>query len=123
MTQQFDLEEWTRGFEERIEVMRRRAEEASTALTEGETTHTTRDGAVTVTVSATGALVDLKFGMRAEGMSAPQLSIAVMSAYREAATESARRLQETMTGIVGEDSEIMDVFRANVPVPDGEDHR
>ncbi|GLZ76792.1 hypothetical protein Afil01_15990 [Actinorhabdospora filicis] len=123
MTQQFDLDEWTRGFEERIAVMRRRAEEASAALTEGESTHTTRDGSVTVTVGPSGALVDVRFGARAEGMSAPQLSTAIMAAYREAATASARRLQETMSGIVGADSQIMDVFKTHVPVPGEEDNR
>lgn len=117
---QFEYEEWARGFDDQIAVMRDKAERAAAAVTEGDYTHSHRRGVVTITVGASGNVVQVRFGANAEGLSAPQLSIAFMETYGEAVTEAARRLQERLAEITGDTSSLMEVLRANVPLPDND---
>lgn len=115
---QFDYEEWSRGFEEKMEDMRQRAEQASAAVADGDYTHSHRQGVVTVTVGASGNVINVRFGSRAEGLSGPQLSMAFMETYGEAVTEAARRLQAKLAEITGDTSELMEVLRVKVPLPE-----
>lgn len=92
-----DGQGWLTDYRRRVQTVGARAERAGAELMAIEATAGSRDGSVTVTVEASGALRRLVFGERAEGLSRAQLATAVLATARQA-HELARRETDAVTG-------------------------
>lgn len=88
-----DARAWLADYRSRMEDLRGRAERAQARLAGLTATASSRDSAVTVTVDGSGALVELRFGARAEEMPRARLAELVLSLSREAAAEVARQVR------------------------------
>lgn len=89
-------ETWLEEYRARIEVIRARAEEARDRVTAVAATAQTRDGAVAVTVDASGALTDLRLGVRADDLPRARLAETVLRLAREAAADARRQVEAIM---------------------------
>lgn len=108
-------------YEKRMAALLEKAEEAKTQIRELTGSATSQDGAVTMTVSAAGALVDLSFGAEAEGMPRARLAALVMATARRAQAQATHRITEIMAPIIGDNSDAMRFLHEQVPqveVPD-----
>jgi DNA-binding protein YbaB len=101
--------------ERRTQETLRRAEAASAEIATVTGVATSEDGAVTVTVNATGALTDVTFGRAADRLSKEHLAKAVMAAAAQARASAARRVTNLMTPVIGEDSDAMRLLREQLP--------
>lgn len=91
-----DAGSWLADYRGRMEDLRGRAERAQAQLAGLTATASSRDGAVTVTVNGSGALLDLRFGVRAEEMPRARLAELVLSLSREAAADASRQVREVV---------------------------
>lgn len=91
-----DTRAWLADYRGRMEDLRGRAERAQAQLAGLTATATSRDAAVTVTVNGSGALLELRFGARAEEMSRARLAELVLSLSREAAADASRQVREVV---------------------------
>jgi DNA-binding protein YbaB len=108
-------------YEQRMATLLERAEEAKTQIGELTGTATSQDGAVTLTVSAAGALVDLSFGAESDAMPRARLAALVMATARRAQAQATQRITEIMAPIIGDNSDAMRFLNEQVPqieVPD-----
>ena len=85
---------WIDGYRRRLGEIGARAARARAELETVEATASSRDGAVTVTVGAGGALRRLVLTERAETLSRGQLAAAVLEAAAEAGEQARRRVGE-----------------------------
>jgi DNA-binding protein YbaB len=113
----FDPEQWVRDMDERMSALRGRAESAKQDLEDNNVTLTSNDRAVTVTVNGSGSLLSLQYGSRAEGMSTQMLATKTMQTYQKACAEAAQRTTAIMSGLLGADSDAMDILKAAMPPP------
>lgn len=117
-----DPHQWLREREQRTADLMAEAERARDELEATAVSITSHDQSVTVTVNASGVLLDLSLSPRAEGMTLTQLSSQIMYTYAQACSEAADRTVEIMSGLIGDDSESMDFLLSTLPPePDGED--
>ncbi|WP_246127945.1 YbaB/EbfC family nucleoid-associated protein, partial [Amycolatopsis rhizosphaerae] len=96
----------------------RKAEEAKTRLQQLSATLTSKDGAATVTVNASGALQRLSFGPRAQGVPLDQLAATVLATAQRAQAQAARRITEVMAPLIGADSDAMKFLEEQLPAPE-----
>ena len=115
-----DGREWLAGYRERLQEVRARAGRAQEELAAVAGTATSRDGAVTVTVDAAGALQRLALSERTEGMSRVQLAAAVLDTARRAQQAAVQQAEAVLVPVLGERSAAMAVIRAQPAVADGE---
>jgi DNA-binding protein YbaB len=111
-----------RTLRERAEGIEARAEQLRAGLEAASATASSPDGAVTVTLSPTGALQDISFSAKAAGRKPEALGPLVMSAVRAAQRQVSAKLTESLEGTFGEPS-TMDFFRRFVPQPEPEPAR
>lgn len=83
---------WLDEYRTRIDTIRLRAEEARDRVATVTATARTRDGAVVVTVDASGTLTDLQLGVRAEELPRARLAETVLRLSREAAADAAAQV-------------------------------
>ncbi|RZT89108.1 DNA-binding protein YbaB [Pseudonocardia sediminis] len=91
-----DVRAWLADYRGRMEELRDRAERAQAQLEGLTATASSRDGAVTVTVNGSGALLELRFGSRAEEMPRARLADLVLTLSREAAADASRQVREVV---------------------------
>ncbi|MBW0104786.1 YbaB/EbfC family nucleoid-associated protein [Pseudonocardia sp. KRD291] len=91
-----DTRAWLADYRGRMEELRGRAERAQAQLEGLTATAASRDGAVTVTVNGSGALLELRFGSRAEDVPRNRLAELVLSLSREAAADASRQVREVV---------------------------
>ncbi|MEU6247603.1 YbaB/EbfC family nucleoid-associated protein [Glycomyces sp. NPDC047010] len=103
-------EEIMQELESRVAVIQEQAGRAEELLAESEVTAADEDEIVTVTVNAGGTLTGLRFSPQARGLSGTGLADLVLEVYRLAVEESGRKTAEIMSGLLGADSEAMDVI-------------
>ncbi|WP_018684156.1 YbaB/EbfC family nucleoid-associated protein [Actinokineospora enzanensis] len=114
-----DPQEWVREQEQRTATLLAKAENAQAMLAENSVTATSPDRAVTVTVNPGGGLTSLVLAPEAERLSHQRLSALIMTTYTQAARQAAARTMEIMSGLVGGDSEALDIVRQAMPeLPD-----
>ncbi|MCO7192946.1 MULTISPECIES: YbaB/EbfC family nucleoid-associated protein [Pseudonocardia] len=93
---------WLDEYRTRIESIRVRAEQARDRVATVTATARTRDGAVVVTVDASGMLTDLRLGVRAEELPRARLAETVLRLSREAALDSAAQVERIMAPLTAE---------------------
>jgi DNA-binding protein YbaB len=97
-----DGSEWLRDWEKRVAQLGEQARHAQEALRGVTGTANSASGAVTVTVTATGALQGVVFTERAEELSRPKLAEAVLEAARKAQAAVARSSADALRPMLGE---------------------
>jgi DNA-binding protein YbaB len=101
--------------ERQTQELLQRAEKTKSDIAQVTGVATSEDGAATVTVSATGALLGVTFNRAADKLPKERLAEAVMSATRKAQTIAARQVTDLMTPLIGTDSEAMRLLREQLP--------
>jgi len=109
-----------RALREKAQGIEARAQELRAGLERASATASSPDGAVTVTLSPTGALQHISFSARAAGHKPDALGPLVMSAVRAAQRQVSAKLTESLQGTFGDQS-TMDFFRRFVPEPEPEE--
>ncbi|WP_060574502.1 MULTISPECIES: YbaB/EbfC family nucleoid-associated protein [unclassified Pseudonocardia] len=89
-------ETWLAEYRERLDEIRVRVEQARDRATAVTATAQTRDGAVAVTVDASGAVTDLRFGVRADDLPRARLAGTVLRLCREAAADARSQVEKIM---------------------------
>jgi len=97
-----DPAETLRAYQQRVEEIAARADATRARLAALRPAVTSPDGAVTVTVSSVGALVDLSFGPAAERVELAELARLVVTTAQAARAEAARQTEATVAELVGE---------------------
>lgn len=92
---------------------RAEATQAKVAAVTG--TASSEDGAVTVTVNATGALQDVTFGRTADRIPKEKLGAVIMATARRAQASAATQVTTLMTPLIGTDSEAMQLLKQQLP--------
>jgi hypothetical protein len=106
-----DPYEWMREQEQRTNALLARAEDARTRLAEN-----------TVKVNPGGGMTALELSPEAERMSHRQLASLILTTYNQAARQAASQTMDIMAGLVGENSEALDIVRESMPeLPETED--
>lgn len=110
------------GFDAEIAQLKARAESAQEQIQSASATVASPDGAVTVTVSASGALTDVRFGPRAYERPPQQLAALVMQMCGKAQQQVSAKVMTAFGGLVGENSAAMDMLTQFLPAdPDAEE--
>lgn len=97
-----------------------RAEQTKADIAQVTGVATSADGAATVTVSATGALLGVTFGRAADKLPKERLADAIMAATRKAQATAANQVTSLITPLIGTDSEAMRMLKAQLPALDDE---
>lgn len=103
-----------------IKNLQTKATALTEAIADSVATVTSRDGSVTVTVEANGALRDLKLGHRAGDQSPARLTAAIMEAVRTAQRQTANSVADSVAEITGE-GDSTDLIRTFLPPQDEPD--
>ena len=111
-----------RTLRERAEGIEARAEQLRAGLESASASASSPDGAVTVTLSPTGALQAISFSAKAAAHKPEALGPLVMSAVRAAQRQVSAKLTESLESTFGDPS-TMDFFRRFVPEPEPEPAR
>ncbi|MGI5503383.1 YbaB/EbfC family nucleoid-associated protein [Lentzea sp. CA-135723] len=108
-------------YEQRTAALLDQAEEAKSQLANLTGAATSSDGAVTVSVSAGGALLSLSFGTKADDMPKDRLAALVMSTAKRAQAQAVSQIATIMAPLIGDNSEAMQFVQSQIPhidVPD-----
>lgn len=108
-------------YEHRTAALLERAEEAKSQIANLTGAATSSDGAVTVSVSAGGALLSLSFGTKADDLPKDRLAALVMSTSKRAQAQAVGQIATIMAPIIGDNSEAMQFVQSQIPpidVPD-----
>jgi DNA-binding protein YbaB len=117
MDDAMDAERRLADYRHRVDEIERRAIRAQQRLVAAAETATSSDGAVTLTVNPTGALLELTIGPRAEELSRVQLAAAILATARRAQAAAAQQAAEVMRPLLGEDSAAMAFLRSPLAAP------
>lgn len=111
-------------YEQRTAALLEKAEEAKSQIASLTGAATSSDGAVTVSVSAGGALLSLSFGAKADEMPKDRLAALVMSTAKRAQAQAVGEIATIMAPVIGENSDAMQFVQSQIPqidVPDEPD--
>ncbi|SDJ43571.1 YbaB/EbfC DNA-binding family protein [Frankineae bacterium MT45] len=114
-----DLNQATAGdpvaeYQQRVAEIAERAELARTRVAEIRPSVTSDDGAVTVSVTATGSLVGIEFGSTARDLELSDLAAKIMRTAQRARVRAAEETQQVLASLVGESSAAMDFVRSQL---------
>ncbi|WP_246128056.1 YbaB/EbfC family nucleoid-associated protein, partial [Amycolatopsis rhizosphaerae] len=107
-------------FAAELEQIRAKAEEVQELVRTASATVRSPDGAVTVTVGATGALTNIAFGPRAYQRPPEALSALVLQTMGAAQKQVATQVSGAFGGLVGENSAAMEVLEEFLPRDPGD---
>ncbi|MEU0882672.1 YbaB/EbfC family nucleoid-associated protein [Lentzea sp. NPDC005914] len=93
------VDEWVEGLRQRADRLQR----LKTQVDRIQVTETSPNGAVTVTVDATGKPIDVRFGDRVGSVPPRELGPLVMGCIRTAQSRIAQQVREATTAAVGDD--------------------
>jgi DNA-binding protein YbaB len=108
-------------YEQRTAALLEQAEEAKSQIANLTGAATSTDGAVTVSVSAGGALLSLSFGAKADDLPKDRLAALVMSTAKRAQAQAVGQIATIMAPLIGDNSEAMQFVQSQIPpidVPD-----
>ncbi|MET8756305.1 YbaB/EbfC family nucleoid-associated protein [Lentzea sp. NPDC004782] len=119
-----DPHQLVEDYEQRTAALLERAEEAKSQIANLTGTATSSDGAVTVSVSAGGALLSLSFGAKADDMPKDRLAALVMATAKRAQAQAVGQIATIMAPVIGDNSDAMRFVQSQIPridVPDEPD--
>jgi hypothetical protein len=99
----------------RVAGIAERAQAARTQIAAVRGTETSSDGAVTVSVNASGALEDLSFGSAADSVPLSELATTILRTSRKARIRAATAGADALAPLIGANSAAMDQVRAAIP--------
>ncbi|WP_045311458.1 YbaB/EbfC family nucleoid-associated protein [Lentzea aerocolonigenes] len=102
-------------YERRTAALLERAEEAKAQIADLTGSASSSDGAVTVSVSAGGALLSLSFGSKADDMPKDRLAALVMATAKRAQAQAVGQITTIMAPVIGENSEAMRFVESQIP--------
>ncbi|GGU22203.1 YbaB/EbfC family nucleoid-associated protein [Lentzea flava] len=105
-------------YEQRTAALLERAEEAKAQIASLTGTATSSDGAVTVSVSAGGALLSLSFGAKADDLPKDRLAAVVMSTAKRAQAQAVGQIATIMAPVIGDNSDAMRFVQEQIPTID-----
>lgn len=108
-------------YEQRTAALLEQAEEAKSQIANLTGAATSGDGAVTVSVSAGGALLSLSFGTKADDLPKDRLAALVLSTAKRAQAQAVGQIATIMAPLIGDNSEAMQFVQSQIPpidVPD-----
>ncbi|MEU3650735.1 YbaB/EbfC family nucleoid-associated protein [Lentzea sp. NPDC034063] len=108
-------------YEQRTAALLEQAEEAKSQIANLTGAATSTDGAVTVSVSAGGALLSLSFGTKADDLPKDRLAALVMSTAKRAQAQAVGQIATIMAPLIGDNSEAMQFVQSQIPpidIPD-----
>ncbi|HVK20377.1 MAG TPA: YbaB/EbfC family nucleoid-associated protein [Actinokineospora sp.] len=114
-------EEWMRDFESTIAEAQTKAAAFQQSFEHAGATAASDDGAITITVSPTGALTDIKLTAAALGKSHTQLSSELMSVARKAQRSAAVNVADAFESVNGAGSPTYQMITEFLPEPEQED--
>ncbi|MEO9137992.1 MAG: YbaB/EbfC family nucleoid-associated protein [Jatrophihabitans sp.] len=109
------------AYQQRVSEIAERAAIAREQMTAVRPSITSADGAVTVTVSAAGALEGITFGDAASAMELSQLSSVIMQTAMRARVAAAEQTRSALAGLVGESSPVLELMTRDIPTIEDED--
>lgn len=110
-----DPHEWMREQEARTANLLAKAQDAQVQLAQNTVTLASPDRSVTVTVNPGGGLTALSLTPDTERMGHRQLAGLILNTYTQAARQAATQTMQIMSGLVGADSEALDIVRQAMP--------
>jgi DNA-binding protein YbaB len=110
-----DSQQAIASYQQEVNQLAERAEEAKAKLKELTGSAASPDGAVTVTTNAGGALQSLVFGAKADELPKEKLASLVLATARRAQGQAAQQITGIMAPLVGENSEAMRFVQENIP--------
>jgi hypothetical protein len=99
----------------RVAGIAERAQSARQQIAAVRGTETSSDGAVTVSVNASGALEDLSFGSAADSIPLADLAKTILRTCRKARIRAATAGADALAPLIGANSAAMDQVRAAIP--------
>ncbi|SOD72398.1 YbaB/EbfC DNA-binding family protein [Jatrophihabitans sp. GAS493] len=99
----------------RVGEIAERAEAARSQVAAIRPSVTSDDGAVTVSVTATGSLAGIEFGASARDLDLPELAAKIMRTAQQARVQAAEEAQQVLGALVGESGAAMDFVRSQLP--------
>ncbi|MCC3764217.1 YbaB/EbfC family nucleoid-associated protein [Glycomyces sp. TRM65418] len=109
-----DPEGYMRDFQNRVAVIRERAERVQDLMNDTNVRLESEEGEVAVTVNIGGGLVDLEIRPVTRTMSGPAIAAMILETYQRAAAEASRRSVDVMSEMLGDDSEAMSMIRQSI---------
>jgi DNA-binding protein YbaB len=110
-----EIDSWLSNFQSRMQDVQQKAAKLTEGLAAASVTKSSADGAVTVTVGANGALLNLELSRRIAEIPPPQLSALVMRTVREAQRAASAKVGEALQEF-GDDGAILGQY-ANFQPP------
>ncbi|MEU1394582.1 YbaB/EbfC family nucleoid-associated protein [Micromonospora zamorensis] len=98
-------ESWVRSWSASVSERAAQAQEMSRLVAELSASATSADGAVRVTVAASGVVTDLRLSERVQGWSAARIAEEVMTTMRRAQAQLSEAVADVAARTVGEGSE------------------
>jgi DNA-binding protein YbaB len=109
-----DPDQWLKDMETRLSDLKQKSEDLAENLASATASATSKDGAVNVTISPSGALQDLELTQRAAGMSPGKLTASIMEAVRRGQKAASAKMVEAFAPL-GEGTESMDLVQSFLP--------
>lgn len=110
-----DAHTWLEESRARAEDLQRRARSMQTELADLEATSSSRDGAVTVTVNASGRVLRLVLGETSTKLSRVQLAEAILATICRAQGDVGDQTVQAFTKLVGAGSPAVGYLRSQIP--------
>ncbi len=111
-------DEWMREFETKIADAQAKAAAVQQGLASASGSASSKDGAVSVSVSPTGALTDLRLTPEAMDKSHTQLAAEIVAVARQAQRAAALQVAETFEQVGGAGSETYQMITQYLPEPE-----
>ncbi len=106
--------QWLASYEQHGRDLVAQAQQVGEELQNATETVTSKNGAVTVTVGASGALLDAQFTDKARNLSPSDLAATLMDTVRTAQAQVAHQVADTVAPLAG-DGDTMEFIRSQLP--------
>ncbi|MEU6860393.1 YbaB/EbfC family nucleoid-associated protein [Glycomyces sp. NPDC046736] len=105
-----DIRGFMEGFQQRMSTLQERAADSATRVSAIKATVVSDDEEISVTVGASGELLDIQFGRSMRQASPEWMTQIARETYRRAREEAGEQVKEVMSETMGADSTAMRVF-------------
>ncbi|WP_168801510.1 YbaB/EbfC family nucleoid-associated protein [Glycomyces buryatensis] len=107
-----DIHGFMEGFQQRMSTVQERAAESASKVSAIQATVVSDNGEVSMTVGASGQLLDIRFGRAIRQASPEWMTQVAQETYERARQEAAEQTREVMTETMGADSAAVKAFTA-----------